>query len=509
MSRLPVTRAVVSVSDRTGLEDFARRLHAAGVEIVSSGGTAAALAKAGVPVTLVSSVTGAPEMLGGRVKTLHPRIHGGILADLGSREHLADLEQHGIAPFQLVVVNLYPFEQTVTRPGATPEEVVEQIDVGGPAMVRAAAKNHAWVGVVTSPAQYAQVAEAVEAGGLDLDLRRSLARAAFFTTAAYDAAIVRWLEGAEPLPERMVVALERVASLRYGENPHQEAALYRERGREPWWATTRLLQGKEMSFNNYADAEAARRQVGEHLLPACVIVKHTNPCGVAVAPTLEQAFRLAWECDPVSAFGSVVALNRPLDEATARAMVEAGFIEVVVAPEVDGAAASLLAARANLRVLAVPTTVPATELDLRRVEGGFLAQTPDRVETEGWQVVTSRAPTASEWDDLDLAWKVAAHTKSNAIVVARAGQAVGIGAGDQSRVGAAERAVRQAGDRARGGSAASDAFFPFADGLEVLASAGVTAVVQPGGSRGDEAVIAAAEQRGMALVLTGRRHFRH
>ena len=507
MSRVPTRRALVSVWDKTGVVELARRLVAAGVEIISSGGTAVTLAEAGIPVTKVSDVTGAPEILGGRVKTLHPAIHAGILADLSDPSHRADLERLGIEPIQLVVSNLYPFEATVADPDVTEAAAVDQIDIGGPAMVRAAAKNHAWVGVVTGPEQYDEVATAVEAGGLDAELRRRLAEVAFYRTARYDAAIVRWMGRERTLPERTVLALERVTPLRYGENPHQQAAIYREDGTRAWWREATQHQGKEMSFNNYLDAESAWRLVHCFSDPACVVVKHTNPCGVAEAGDLAVAFRRAWEGDPLSAFGSVVAVNRELDEDTARAMT--GFVEVVVAPGVTPEAAEILAAKVNLRVLTAPA--PAGEgLDWRRVDGGFVAQTWDRVEGDGgWRVVSAREPTPDELADLRFAWKVVAHTKSNAIVLARGRQAVGIGAGDQSRVGASERAAVRAGDRARGAAAASDAFFPFRDGIDALAAVGVTAVVEPGGSRRDPEVIAAADEHGIALVFTGRRHFRH
>lgn len=509
MSRVAVHRALVSVSDKAGLETLARRLTAVGVELVSSGGTAEVLAAWGIPVTTVSEVTGAPEILGGRVKTLHPRIHGGILADPARAEHRVDLEEQGIEPFQLVVVNLYPFRETVADPEVAEETALEEIDIGGPAMVRAAAKNHLRVGVVTSPNQYDEVAEAVESGGLDDALRRRLAREAFFHTASYDAAILRWLEREEALPSRLVLPLRREQNLRYGENPHQAGAAYRLLDATAWWTAARRLQGKEMSFNNYADADAAWRLVGEFSEPAAAIVKHTNPCGVAEAASLPEAYRAAWECDPLSAFGGVVAVNRPLDGHVA-AEIAGVFVEVVVAPEVSAAAAETLAGKKNLRLLEAPRG-GGEGVDLRRVDGGVLAQTWDRMEEDRsqWQVVTAGELSPSEWDDLEFAWKVAAYTTSNAVVVARDRAAVGIGAGDQSRVGAAQRAVHRAGDRAAGAVAASDAFFPFRDGLDVLASAGVTAVVEPGGSRRDEEVIAAAEEHGIALVFTGRRHFRH
>lgn len=508
MTRIPVRRALLSVSDKHGLLELAHRLVDADVELVSSGGTAGILSEAGLPVTKVSDVTGAPEILGGRVKTLHPRVHGGILANLSEEHHRRELEEQGIEPFQLVVSNLYPFEKTVARGNVGDGEAIEEIDIGGPTLVRAAAKNHAWVGIVTSPDQYDEVASAVEAGGLDDALRRRLAREAFFRTASYDAAIVGWFERTDDgLPERIVLPLERTSELRYGENPHQPGAAFRTVGVPAWWEASEQLQGKAMSFNNYVDADAAWHHVQEYDDPACVIVKHTNACGVATAEDLESAFRLAWEADPLSAFGSVIAVNRPLDAATAGAMAAAGFIEVVVAPSVDDPGA--LAAKPNVRIIAAPP--PARPgWDLRRVDGGFVAQAWDSIDADGeWSVVSSRAPSPDEMRDLRFAWQVAAHTKSNAIVIARRGQAVGIGAGDQSRVGASERAVRQAGERAEGAVAASDAFFPFADGIEALAAAGVTAVVEPGGSKGDAEVIAAADQYGVALVFTGRRHFKH
>ena len=508
MTTVVVHRALLSVSDKAGIVELATRLANCGVELVSSGGTAAALQDAGLAVTAVADVTGAAEMLGGRVKTLHPAIHGAILADLGDPSHVADLEERGIAPFQLVVVDLYPFERTAAS-GTERRAIVEQIDIGGPAMVRAAAKNHAWVGAVTSPRQYEAVAAAVESGGLPEDLRRSLATEAFFRTAAYDAAILAWLEGGGgEMPDRMVLALERAASLRYGENPHQAAAVYAARFASPWWRTAEQLQGKEMSFNNYSDAEAAWRLVNDLPPPAAVIVKHTNACGAATAATAEEAFRRAWECDPTSAFGGVVAVNAALD-GTAGAAIASRFVEVVVAPSIDEAAGAALAAKQDVRLL-IADPPHGLDLDLRRVEDGLLAQTRDAVvDDDGWQVVTAREPDGSEIDDLRFAWIVAAHTKSNAVVIARDGAAVGVGAGDQSRVGAAERAVARAGERAESAAAASDAFFPFRDGLDVLAAAGVTAVIQPGGSMRDEEVVAAANEHGMAMVFTGRRHFRH
>ena len=516
MSDVAVTRALISVWDKTGLLPFARRLVGAGVEIVSSGGTARALEDARVPVTRVTDVTGAPEILGGRVKTLHPKIHGGILADGGEPSHLAELAANEIVPFQLVVVNLYPFEQTVAAADVTEAEAIEKIDIGGPAMVRAAAKNHASVGVVTDPAQYDEVVAEVEATGLSAELRRRLAAAAFFRTAAYDAAIVDWFEKDAELPSRLVLPLSRRAELRYGENPQQAAAIYATVGANAWWQQARQIQGKEMSFNNYADVEAAWRLVNEFAVePAAVIVKHTNACGAAVCDAPASAFRRAWDCDPLSAFGSVVALNRPLDIATAEA-ITAYFVEVVIAPAVESEAQAVMSAKRNLRLLTAPVPT-GRDLDLRRIEDGFLVQARDAVGIDeaaselpaGWEVVAGGALSSGLLAELEFAWTVVAHTKSNAVVVSQNRAAVGVGAGDQSRVGAAERAVARAGERAQGAVAASDAFLPFRDGLETLADAGVMALVEPGGSKRDDEVIVAAEERGMTLVFTGRRHFRH
>jgi phosphoribosylaminoimidazolecarboxamide formyltransferase/IMP cyclohydrolase len=503
--KVAVRRALLSVSDKSGLVDFARRLDRAGVEIVSSGGTAAELQAAGVAVTPVSEVTGAPEMLGGRVKTLHPRIHAGILARADDPEHLRQLSEQGIEPFQLVVVNLYPFRQTAARIGVSEADVIEQIDIGGPALVRAAAKNYHSVAVVTTPDRYQEVAAQVEAGGTELELRRELAGEAFFHTSAYDAAVVGWWHRDHPLPRRAVLAMERWQSLRYGENPHQEAAAYQLAGDA---VPFRVLQGKEMSFNNFLDLEAARRLAFDLEGTGAVIVKHTNPCGVAVDPDLATAFTKAWECDPLSAFGGVVAVNRRLDLATAGAIVAAGFVEVVSAPAVTAEAAAGLAARRDLRLVESPPPTLAG-WDLRRIEGGLLAQQWDRAAAGEWASMTDRPLQPAEEADLRLAWTVAAHTKSNAVVVVRELMAVGVGAGDQSRVGAAERALARAGDRAEGAVAASDAFFPFPDGIETLARAGVVAVVAPGGSKRDQEVVAAAADLGISLVFTDRRHFRH
>ena len=505
MTTIPVARALISVSDKRGLTPFASALVEAGIEVVSSGGTAAHLVAAGIPVTEVVDVTGAPEMLGGRVKTLHPRVHGGILADLGVEDHRQDLLDHGIEPFQLVVVNLYPFEATVES-GADEAEIVENIDIGGPAMIRAAAKNHAWVATVVSPDRYSDVLDAIAAGGIGTELRLELAREAFFRTAQYDAAIVNWLErdGAA----RLVLPLERSRSLRYGENPHQLASVYEGPESVGWWTKADQLQGKEMSFNNYADADAAWALANALPHPSVVIVKHMNACGAATATTVIESFRRAWESDPMAAFGGVVAVHGNLDRGTAEAISEY-FVEIVIASSIDEDAAAILSRKKNLRVLVAP--LPSDfDLDLRTIDGGFLIQKSDAVvaEPQAWDI-KARPPTERELADLAFAWVVAGHTKSNAIVLVKDGATVAVGAGDQSRVGAAERALAQAGERAEGSVCASDAFFPFRDGPDTLAAAGVTALVEPGGSVRDDEVIEAANDHDMALMFTGERHFRH
>ena len=492
-------RALLSVYDKTGIVALAQRLVSAGYEVVSSGGTAAVLREAGLPVTDVSDVTGSPEMLDGRVKTLHPKIHGGILAR--GPDDDAELAANGIERIDLVVSNLYPFRATVADPSSTEGSIIEQIDIGGPSMIRAAAKNFSRVGVVVSPARYDEVADAVESGGLDDDLRRRLAAEAFFHTASYDAAIVDWIG------DDRVIPLRRVDELRYGENPHQPAVLYAEDGLEPWWLAATQHQGKAMSFNNYADAEAAWRLASDLGEGSAVVVKHTNAAGAAVAPTILDSFLQAWDGDPLAAFGGVVAINGTLDWATA-GEIASKFVEVVISLSADPDALEVLGAKKNLRVLTAPAPSKA-DLDYRRVDAGFLTQTRDYVTSDSWEVMSKRAPSDGELSALGFAWTVCAHTKSNAIVIADGSKAVGVGAGDQSRVGAAERAVIKAGDRAKGAVAASDAFFPFRDGLDTLAEAGVTAIVQPGGSRNDQEVIDAADESGIALVFTGRRHFRH
>lgn len=505
--KVPVSRALISVHDKSGLVDFCKRLVDVGVEIVSSGGTADTLEAAWLPVTNVETVTGSPEMLGGRVKTLHPAIHGAILADPTNRAHRNDLDAQRIGTFQLVVSNLYPFEDTVSSLDITHEDAIEEIDIGGPAMTRAAAKNHAHVAIVTNPDQYAEVAEAIETGGLDDQHRRRLASEAFFRTARYDSAIVEWMNRGEQMPRHTVLPLERRQDLRYGENPHQSAATFRVPGDPPWWDTARQVQGKDMSFNNYLDADAAWRMVNQFSAPTAVIVKHTNPCGVATGDTIADAFAKAWVCDPTSAFGSVIAVNRVIDAECAKVMMDSGFIEVAVTPGITDEA--LLAERKNMRVLlAAP---PARGgLDFRMLDSGFLVQSVDSPGVgDEWESKTQRQVTSFELRQLRFAWKVVAGTKSNAIVIARNNMAIGIGAGDQSRLGAVERALRRAAGRAEGAVAASDAFFPFRDALDKLAEAGVTAVAEPGGSMRDEEVIKAADEHDIALVFTGRRHFRH
>jgi phosphoribosylaminoimidazolecarboxamide formyltransferase/IMP cyclohydrolase len=495
-------RALLSVYDKTGLVDLARGLGDLGWELLSSGGTAQALTDAGIATTPVEEVTGSPEMLGGRVKTLHPKIHGGILADRSKAQHLADLEANGIAPIDLVVCNLYPF---------TSDPSIELIDVGGPTMVRAAAKNHAHVGVVVDPADYDGVLEELRAdGSLSDDTRRRLALAAFAHTSAYDAAIVEWLSEDEALPAFLNVPLVRAQSLRYGENPHQLGARYRRVGDHGWWDEAIQHGGKELSYLNLYDAEAAWRLV--HDLgddPAVVIVKHANPCGVALSADITEAYKEAHDCDPVSAFGGIVAINRPVPAALAEALAPI-FTEVVVAPSYEPDALAALTAKKNLRVLEAPPPGKA-RFDLRSIDGGLLVQEPDRFDSTpaSWKVVTKVVPTAEQWRDLELAWRVCAHVKSNAIVYAAGGRAVGIGAGQQNRVDSARIAATKAAGRAVGGACASDAYFPFRDGLDTAVEAGVATVVQPGGSIRDEEVIAAADEHGIAMVLTGERHFRH
>jgi phosphoribosylaminoimidazolecarboxamide formyltransferase/IMP cyclohydrolase len=501
------------VYDKTGVVDLAKGLVDLGWELVSSGGTATAIAEAGLPVVEVATVTEAPEMLGGRVKTLHPKIHGGILADRSNPEHLADLKARDITPIDLVVANLYPF---TSDPG------IELIDIGGPTMVRAAAKNHAHVGIVVDPSAYPEIlAELHRHGSLTDPTRRRLARTAFAHTAAYDAAIVAWLDedpevaaavAAEEsaLPDHLHLAADKVQELRYGENPHQVGARYRLAGERSWWDDATQHGGKALSYLNLYDAEAAWRLV--HELgdgPAAVVIKHANPCGAAVDDDLTTAYTRAHECDLVSAFGGIVAVNRPLPVALAEALAPV-FTEVVIAPGYEDGALDVLTAKKNLRVLEARPPSPLG-LQLRSIDGGLLVQTPDgvTVDRSTWTVVTERQPSDDEWRDLELAWRLVARVGSNAIVLVKDGQAVGIGAGQQNRRDAGRIAADKADGRAKGGAYASDAFFPFPDGLDGAVDAGATLVIQPGGSIRDDEVIAAANEQGLAMVLTGERHFKH
>jgi phosphoribosylaminoimidazolecarboxamide formyltransferase/IMP cyclohydrolase len=514
---LPIQRALLSVYDKTNLVSFARRLTERGIEILSTGGTRRALLEAGLPVMSVAEVTGHPEILGGRVKTLHPRIHGGILADRARGGHLSELQEHGIRPIDLVVVNLYPFEETVAQ-DAGEAQIIEMIDIGGPSMLRAAAKNFHGVTVVVDPEDYTQVEAALEAGGgiVPEPLRRSLAVKAFRHSQAYDAAIAAWLgggegDGEEELARQPVLHLSRELLPRYGENPHQKAAVYRTLGGPGVLGGMEQLGGKQLSFNNLLDTDAARCMVAAFEEPAVVIVKHNNPCGVGRGENLTEAYTRALACDPDSAFGSIIALNGPADEAFAKALRKL-FVEVVVAPDFTEEALELFGKKKNLRLLRCPPYTPTEgEVEYRGIDGGFLAQTPDAgpIDPAEWTCATARRPTEDELRGLEMAWKVARGVKSNAIVVARGDATVGIGAGQMSRVDACRLAISKARSELTGACAASDAFFPFRDGLDVLAEAGISAVVQPGGSKRDEEVIAAAEEHGIAMMFTGRRHFRH
>jgi phosphoribosylaminoimidazolecarboxamide formyltransferase/IMP cyclohydrolase len=525
--RQPVRRALVSVYDKSGLESLAGGLHEAGVQIVSTGSTAARIAAAGVPVTPVEEVTGFPECLDGRVKTLHPKVHAGILADRRNPDHVRQLADLGVEAFDLVVVNLYPFAATV-RSGAGPEDVVEQIDIGGPSMVRAAAKNHANVAVVVDPGSYGDVLDAVRAGGFDLAARRRLAARAFAHTAAYDTAVASWCAAelaAEPewWPAYSGLALERAEVLRYGENPHQRAALYLDAEASPGVAQATQLHGKAMSYNNYVDADAAVRAAFDHEAPAVAIIKHANPCGIAAASPdgadpVAEAHERAHACDPVSAFGGVVAANRTVTAAMASQLAHV-FTEVVVAPSFSDDALSLLRAKKNVRLLELPEGFARDAVEWRQVSGGVLVQVTDRVDAvaesggddpASWRLAAGPAADDDTLADLAFAWRAVRAVKSNAILLASGGASVGIGMGQVNRVDSCRLAVERAGpERARGAVAASDAFFPFADGLQVLLDAGVRAVVQPGGSVRDEEVVAAAREAGVTMYLTGTRHFAH
>ncbi|GHE40866.1 bifunctional phosphoribosylaminoimidazolecarboxamide formyltransferase/IMP cyclohydrolase [Streptomyces thermocarboxydus] len=511
-----IRRALVSVYDKTGLEDLARGLHEAGVELVSTGSTAAKIAAAGVPVTKVEELTGFPECLDGRVKTLHPKVHAGILADLRLADHEQQLKDLGVEPFDLVVVNLYPFRETVAS-GATPDECVEQIDIGGPSMVRAAAKNHPSVAVVTSPARYGDVLAAVQGGGFDLATRKRLAAEAFQHTAAYDVAVASWFASEyapvddSRFPDFLGATWERKNTLRYGENPHQPAALYV--SGTGGLAEAEQLHGKEMSYNNYTDTDAALRAAYDHDAPAVAIIKHANPCGIATGADVAEAHRKAHACDPLSAFGGVIAVNRPVSKEMAEQVAEI-FTEVIVAPDYEDGALEALTKKKNIRVLRAPQA-PSAPVEVKPIDGGALLQVTDRLQAEGddpstWTLATGEALSEAELADLAFAWRACRAVKSNAILLAKDGASVGVGMGQVNRVDSAKLAVERAGaERARGSFAASDAFFPFPDGLEILTEAGVKAVVQPGGSVRDEQVVEAAKKAGVTMYFTGTRHFFH
>ncbi|KXF87842.1 phosphoribosylaminoimidazolecarboxamide formyltransferase [Rhodococcus ruber Chol-4] len=518
--RKAVRRALVSVYDKTGLVELATGLHEAGVALVSTGSTAATIAGAGIPVTKVEDLTGFPECLEGRVKTLHPRVHAGILADTRKQDHLDQLAELGVEAFELVVVNLYPFTQTVAS-GATADECVEQIDIGGPSMVRAAAKNHPSVAVVVDPARYDDVLDAVKGGGFTLSQRKVLAAQAFQHTAAYDVAVASWMNAgyaageadtAEQFPAWAGATWERAAVLRYGENPHQAAALYVNEAGEPGLARAEQFHGKEMSYNNYQDADAAWRAAHDHDRPCVAIIKHANPCGIAVAESVAEAHRKAHECDPVSAFGGVIAVNREVSVAMAEQVAEI-FTEVIIAPGYADGAVEVLSRKKNIRILRADSP-QAAQIELRQISGGMLLQERDTLTAPGdsaanWELACGEAADAETLADLEFAWRACRAVKSNAILLAAGGATVGVGMGQVNRVDSARLAVSRAGDRVVGSVAASDAFFPFADGLQVLTEAGVRAVVQPGGSVRDNEVIEAAREAGVTLYLTGARHFAH
>ncbi len=523
MTTIAIRRALISVYDKTGLEDLARGLHEAGVEIVSTGSTAARIRDAGVPVTPVEEVTGFPEILGGRVKTLHPFVHAGLLADQQDPEHVATIERLGIAAFQLLVSNLYPFVETVAG-GASPEEIVEQIDIGGPAMVRASAKNHASMAVVTDPARYGEVLAAVAAGGFDQAARQRLAVDAFRHTAAYDIAVASWLGNAVApddevagqstgFPGWIAASYERAAVLRYGENPHQRAALYVSTHGAPGIAQAEQLHGKEMSYNNYTDADAAWRAAYDFTEPCVAIIKHANPCGIALGADIAEAHRRAHACDPVSAYGGVIATNRPVTSELAAQIADV-LTEVIVAPAFEPDALERLRKRKNTRLLVAGPRPDRPQTEQRPVSGGLLLQSADAIDAPGddpssWTLQAGDAADEATLADLGFAWRAVRAVKSNAILLATDKATVGIGMGQVNRVDSCRLAVERAGDRAAGSVAASDAFFPFADGAGVLIAAGVRAIVEPGGSIRDDDTIAAAKEANVTLYFTGTRHFAH
>jgi phosphoribosylaminoimidazolecarboxamide formyltransferase/IMP cyclohydrolase len=516
--RIPIKRALVSVYDKSGLEDLVQALHGAGVELVSTGGSAALIAGLGLPVTKVEELTGFPECLDGRVKTLHPRVHAGILADRRLDSHVEQLAELGVEPFDLVISNLYPFVQTV-QSGATPDECVEQIDIGGPSMVRAAAKNHPSVAIVTSPSSYADVVAALADGGFTLEQRKRLAAEAFVHTASYDVAVASWMgsvltdtSDGTSFPAWAGATWEKSAVLRYGENPHQPAALYTS-ALGGGLAAAEQLHGKEMSYNNYVDTDAARRAANDFAEPAVAIIKHANPCGIAVGAEVAEAHRKAHECDPVSAFGGVIAVNRPVSVEMARQVAEV-FTEVIVAPAYDEGAVEILQGKKNIRILVCAVDEEPTAVEFRQVSGGLLLQHVDHVDAEGddpsnWTLATGEAASAEVLADLAFAWQACRSVKSNAILLAKGGASVGVGMGQVNRVDSCKLAVERAGERSVGSVAASDAFFPFEDGPQILIDAGVTAIVQPGGSVRDELTIEAAKAAGVTMYFTGTRHFFH
>ncbi|MDJ0654540.1 MAG: bifunctional phosphoribosylaminoimidazolecarboxamide formyltransferase/IMP cyclohydrolase [Xanthomonadales bacterium] len=517
-SKTAVRRALLSVSDKSGLVEFARQLTQSGVQILSTGGTARALVEAGVPVTQVGDHTGFPEIMGGRVKTLHPKIHGGILGRRGTDDEV--MAEHGIEPIDLVVVNLYPFQQTIADPGCQLADAIEQIDIGGPAMVRAAAKNHADVAIVVNPADYERVAAEISEGGTTLATRQYLAARAYAHTGSYDQVIAAYLGqqlGEKGMPDQLSLSYTKTQDLRYGENPHQEAAAYRQDPVPPGsLMAARLVQGKALSYNNLMDADTALQcALAFPEQPACVIVKHANPCGVALGEDISQAYNQAFATDPTSAFGGIIAFNRPLDGDTAQAIIDRQFVEVILAPTVSGDAAEALTAKPNVRVLETGESHgPAGGHDFRPVSGGLVYQNADTgsVTREELKVVTARQPSDAEIKDLLFAWRVAKYVKSNAIVYARDGQTIGVGAGQMSRVVSARIAgikAQEEGLTVEGSVMASDAFFPFRDGIDAAAAAGIRAVIEPGGSMRDDEVIAAADEHDIAMVFTGMRHFRH
>ncbi len=522
-------RALVSVSDKSGLDTFMQGLVQLGFELISTGGTRKFLEQAGIPVADISTYTGFPEIMDGRVKTLHPKVHGAILGRPNLAEDVAAIAAHGIVPFELVVVNLYPFEETILKPDVTVAEAIENIDIGGPSMIRSAAKNHAYVGVVTSPSQYERVLTELQVGKLDAEIRRELAAAAFAMTARYDRAIAEYMHdlvvGSDPnatqeeFGDNLLLGFEKRFNLRYGENPHQRGAFFVESGfASNSLAAAEQLNGKELSYNNLLDLDAAIAIVRDHSQPAAAVLKHNNPCGCAIGATLAEAFRKAYDGDPVSAFGSVIGFNRELDLATAELLCEPGrFVEAIICPSYTAEAFEALTTRpkwkSNVRLMRLPGLASAAQnsLEYRRVSGGLLVQDrDDRPDPEvDWRIVTTRSPSDSELIDLKFGWAVCKHVKSNAIVYAKDGMIVGVGAGQMSRLDSAEIAAKKAGDRSRGGIVASDAFFPFRDGIDAAAKAGIAAVIQPGGSVKDAEVIAAANEHGMAMIFTGRRHFKH